>query len=287
MVAEERIATKFSGFVGAYGTEGEATFLSTQQVDEARHVQFYARFQDEVVAAPDLINNHVERARGRVSASFRQIFDVALVDAHEQLVGRPGDLAAKVRFVTLYDLVLESTLGLTTFKFITDHLSANDLLPGFVEGYAKIHHDPRRDPPYRLRRLVSARNRPRAPRDRRRRPPDAPRSVAISRGVTQTAGRRRRRIRARHLRRWPSTIRARRPDSPPEHHRRAPQHALTVPAIPLDCSLDCFCQPASGLERFVAVASGTAKSVESPVTKGLSCKGVMPEEGLEPPTRGL
>ncbi len=49
MVAEERITTKFSGLVGAHGSEEEATFLATQQVDEARHMQFYARFQDEVV----------------------------------------------------------------------------------------------------------------------------------------------------------------------------------------------------------------------------------------------
>src|SRR3954454_24641084 len=32
MVAEERIATKFSGLVAAYGSEEEATFLATQQV---------------------------------------------------------------------------------------------------------------------------------------------------------------------------------------------------------------------------------------------------------------
>jgi ribonucleoside-diphosphate reductase beta chain len=37
--------------------------------------------------------------------------------------------------------VLESTLGLTSFKFITDFLSAIELLPGFVEGYSKIHRD--------------------------------------------------------------------------------------------------------------------------------------------------
>jgi ribonucleoside-diphosphate reductase beta chain len=43
MVAEERITTRFSGLVGAHGTEEEATFLATQQVDEARHMQFYAR----------------------------------------------------------------------------------------------------------------------------------------------------------------------------------------------------------------------------------------------------
>jgi ribonucleoside-diphosphate reductase beta chain len=141
IVAEERITTKFSGLVGAYGSEEEATFLATQQVDEARHMQFYARFQDEVVADPDTIAVHVERAREQVSDSFRQIFDVALVEAHEQLVAAPGDLSAKVRFVTIYHLVLESTLGLTSFKFITDYLEQNGLLPGFVEGYSLIHHD--------------------------------------------------------------------------------------------------------------------------------------------------
>jgi ribonucleoside-diphosphate reductase beta chain len=141
MVAEERITTKFSGLVGAYGTEEEATFLSTQQVDEARHMQFYARFQDEVVASPATVAAHVERARSEISPAFRRIFDESLVQAHEQLVAEPGDLAAKVRFVTLYHLILESTLGLTTFKFVTDYLDREGLLPGFVDGYSRIHHD--------------------------------------------------------------------------------------------------------------------------------------------------
>jgi ribonucleoside-diphosphate reductase beta chain len=141
MVAEERITTKFSGLVGAHGSEEEATFLATQQVDEARHMQFYARFQDEVVAQPAVIGAHVDRARAQVSDSFRQIFDVALVHAHEELVAAPADLAAKVRFITIYHLILESTLGLTSFRFITDFLRDNALLPGFVEGYSKIHHD--------------------------------------------------------------------------------------------------------------------------------------------------
>jgi ribonucleoside-diphosphate reductase beta chain len=141
MVAEERITTKFSGLVGAHGTEEEATFLATQQVDEARHMQFYARFQDEVVAEPGAIAAHVAVARESVSDAFRQIFDVALVEAHERLVAAPGDLSAKVRFVTLYHQILEGTLGLTSFRFITDYLDAHGLLPGFVEGYSKIHHD--------------------------------------------------------------------------------------------------------------------------------------------------
>jgi ribonucleoside-diphosphate reductase beta chain len=141
MVAEERITTKFSGLVGAHGSEEEATFLATQQVDEARHMQFYARFQDEVVADPATISAHVERAREQVSDSFRQIFDIALVEAHEQLVAAPADLSAKVRFITIYHLILEATLGLTSFHFITGYLRDNGLLPGFVAGYSEIHHD--------------------------------------------------------------------------------------------------------------------------------------------------
>ncbi len=144
MVAEERITTKFSGLVGAYGTEEEATFLATQQVDEARHMQFYARFQDEVVANPAAIAAHVERAREQISPAFRAIFDDALVDAHNQLVANPGDSAAKVRFVTLYHLILEGTLGLTSFNFVTGYLEREGLLPGFVDGYSKIHHDEQR-----------------------------------------------------------------------------------------------------------------------------------------------
>jgi ribonucleoside-diphosphate reductase beta chain len=141
MVAEERITTKFSGLVGAHGSEEEATFLATQQVDEARHMQFYARFQDEVVAEPAAIAAHIDRAREQVSDAFRHIFDIALVEAHNNLVASPDDLTTKVRFITIYHQILEGTLGLTSFKFITDYLTREGLLAGFVEGYAKIHHD--------------------------------------------------------------------------------------------------------------------------------------------------
>ena len=141
MVAEERITTKFSGLVAAYGSEEEATFLATQQVDEARHMQFYARFRDEVIDAPAVIAAHVESAREQVSPAFRKIFDEALVEAHEVLVAAPGDVTAKIRFVTIYHLILESTLGLTSFRFITRYLDGEGLLPGFVDGYSKIHQD--------------------------------------------------------------------------------------------------------------------------------------------------
>jgi ribonucleoside-diphosphate reductase beta chain len=88
-----------------------------------------------------VIAAHVERAREQVSPAFRALFDDALVKAHAKLVAAPDDVAAKIRFVTIYHLILESTLGLTSFRFITRYLEREGLLPGFVEGYSKIHHD--------------------------------------------------------------------------------------------------------------------------------------------------
>ena len=107
MVAEERISTQFCGLVLAQDDEEEGSFLSTQLVDEVRHMQFYARFQDEVVADPATIGAHVERAREVLGEPFKHIFDGALVKAHERLRLDPRDREAKVDFVTIYHMVLE------------------------------------------------------------------------------------------------------------------------------------------------------------------------------------
>ena len=46
--------------------------------------------------------------------------------------------------MTIYHLILEATLGLTTFEFATRFMSREGLLPGFLAGYTKIHHDEHR-----------------------------------------------------------------------------------------------------------------------------------------------
>lgn len=144
MVGEERITTKFSGLVMAYDSEEEESYLTTQQVDEARHMQFYKRVQDEVIADPATIAAHVARSREQLGPSFGVIFDEVLVAAHERLAADPRDRAGKIEFVTTYHLVIESTLGLTAFNFITGYLERADLLAGFREGYGRIHHDEQR-----------------------------------------------------------------------------------------------------------------------------------------------
>src|SRR5438034_4918088 len=133
MVAEERISTQFCGLVLAQDDEEEGSYLSSQLVDEVRHMQFYARYQDEVIADPAAIGRHVARAREVLGPPFRKLFDEALVQAHDRLLREPRDRAAKVDFVTIYHMTLEGTLGIVTSHFLLDLLRERELLPGFVD----------------------------------------------------------------------------------------------------------------------------------------------------------
>ncbi len=144
MVAEERISTQFCGLVLAQDDEEEGSYLSTQLVDEVRHMQFYARFQNEVIADPAAIAAHVARAREVLGGPFKQVFDGALVEAHDLLRREPRNREAKVDFVTIYHMVIEGTLGLTASHFLLDFMRERELLPGFVDGYSRIASDEQR-----------------------------------------------------------------------------------------------------------------------------------------------
>ena len=162
MVAEERISTQFCGLVLAQDDEEEGSFLSTQLVDEVRHMQFYARFQNEVIADPAAIAAHVARAREVLGEPFSKVFDEALVEAHDRLRREPGNREAKVDFVTIYHMVIEGTLGLTASHFLLDFLGERELLPGLRR---RLRADRRRRAaPHRLRHLVPARGRGRRTR---------------------------------------------------------------------------------------------------------------------------
>ena len=144
MVAEERISAQFVGLVLAQDDEEEGSFLSTQLVDEVRHMQFYKRFQDEVIDDPATIAAHVARSREVLGEPFKKIFDESLVQAHDRLRLDPSDREAKVDFVTIYHMVIEGTLGLVTSHFLLDLLRERELLPGFVDGYSRISSDEQR-----------------------------------------------------------------------------------------------------------------------------------------------
>ncbi len=148
-VGEERVTTQFSGLVMAYEDEQEEAFLTTQQVDEARHMQFFDRYYREVLGVDhDFIQERLAAVRVHLTDAFIELFDERLVKAGERLIGDPSDLDAKVDFVTAYHMVIEGTLALTGQHFMLDFYEKADLLPGFQEGFSNIARDEHRHVAY-------------------------------------------------------------------------------------------------------------------------------------------
>jgi ribonucleoside-diphosphate reductase beta chain len=148
-IGEERVTTQFSGLVMAYEDEQEEAFLASQQVDEARHMQFFDRYYREVFALEeDRIQDRLARVREHVTDSFVKLFDENLVESGKRLIADPSDTAEKVRFITTYHMVIEGTLALTGQHFILDYLEKHGLMPGFVEGFNNIARDEHRHVAY-------------------------------------------------------------------------------------------------------------------------------------------
>jgi ribonucleoside-diphosphate reductase beta chain len=147
-IGEERVTTQFSGLVRAYEDQSEEAYLTTQQVDEARHAQHFNRFYEQVVGRDGTFESRLEQARGDVNDAFLELFDGHLVDAQDRLLADPTDLAAKVDFVVTYHMIIEGTLALTGQFFIQDYLEKQGILPGCLEGFEKISQDEHRHVAY-------------------------------------------------------------------------------------------------------------------------------------------
>ncbi len=147
-IGEERVTTQFSGLVMAYEDQSEEAYLTTQQVDEARHTQFFARYYDQVFSISGGIDRQLERVREHVNDAFVKLFDEQLVEANKRLIADPSDREAKIDFVTTYMMVIEGTLALTGQHTITTFLEKRGILPGFVEGFQNISRDEHRHVAY-------------------------------------------------------------------------------------------------------------------------------------------
>ncbi len=147
-VGEERVTTQFSGLVMAYESQSEEAFLTTQQVDEARHAQHFNRFYEQVLGIDGTFEDRLERARHDLNDPFIEMFDDILPEWGRRLVEDPSDIEAKVDFVTLYHMIIEGTLALTGQYFLTDFMERKGILPGWVKGFKLISQDEHRHVAY-------------------------------------------------------------------------------------------------------------------------------------------
>jgi ribonucleotide reductase beta subunit family protein with ferritin-like domain len=140
---EDAVTDGLSPYIDAAPREEQKYFLTTQQVDEARHAVFFSRFMGEVVGIEgDSTGDRLAAIEPQLTWGFRKVFD-RLETMCARLRRKPTlpNLAAAV---ALYHIVIEATLAQPGQHFITSYLDKRDLLPGFREGMERVALDEQR-----------------------------------------------------------------------------------------------------------------------------------------------
>jgi ribonucleoside-diphosphate reductase beta chain len=144
-IGEQRVAEELGPMMRAAPTEEMRVFLCTQIADEARHVQFFNRFYEEVgVLESDSLQGRLAETSEHLNPEFGQLFDDMLRTRVDRLANEPEDLETLVEAVTLYHMVIEGMLALTGQHFIIEYNEEQDTLPGFVEGFNNVARDEHR-----------------------------------------------------------------------------------------------------------------------------------------------
>ena len=140
---EDAVADDLSPFIDAAPREEQKYFLTTQQVDEARHAIFFKRFMEEVVGVGDgTIAGSLRAVEPELTWGFRKTF--ALLDEITGALRADRSPVALARAVTMYHLVVEALLAQPGQHFISDYLEQRDLLPGFRAGMKQVALDEQR-----------------------------------------------------------------------------------------------------------------------------------------------
>ncbi|MGH2833000.1 MAG: ribonucleotide-diphosphate reductase subunit beta [Solirubrobacteraceae bacterium] len=140
---EDAVADNLSPYIDAAPLEEQKYFLTTQQVDEARHAVFFKRFMQEVCGIGDgSMAGGLQAIKPQLTSGFRKIFDRLDVMADELRKDRsPAKLAAAV---TLYHVIIEASLAQPGQHFICSYLERRDQLPAFRAGMQNIAADEQR-----------------------------------------------------------------------------------------------------------------------------------------------
>ena len=144
-IGEQRVAEELGPMMRAAPTEEMRVFLCTQIADEARHVQFFNRFYEEVgVLQADDLQGRLAETEEHVNPEFHVLFDEMLKGKVNRLAREPEDLETLVEAITLYHMIIEGMLALTGQHFIITYNEEQGTLPGFVEGFNNIARDEHR-----------------------------------------------------------------------------------------------------------------------------------------------
>ena len=164
---EDAVADGLSPYVDAAPLEEQKYFLTTQQVDEARHAVFFNRFMKEVVGVGgNSVGDSLRTIQPELTWGFKKVFGRLETMCDELRKDKSAPQLAKA--ITLYHLIIEATLAQPGQHFITGYLSDREMMPGFLSGMENVAADEQRHIGFGVKMLA----------DLRRQDPEVPFAVA-------------------------------------------------------------------------------------------------------------
>ena len=139
---EDSVADNLSPYIDAAPRADQKYFLTTQQVDEARHAVFFGRFMREVVQAGHDIASSLQATKPELTWGFRMVFERLDSMADELRQDRSRPKLAQAIF--LYHLIIEGSLAQPGQHFIESYLQERNVLPAFRAGMEKVSLDEQR-----------------------------------------------------------------------------------------------------------------------------------------------
>ncbi|HSG40914.1 MAG TPA: R2-like ligand-binding oxidase [Thermoanaerobaculia bacterium] len=143
VAGEESVTLDLLPLIQTIAREGrveEEMYLTSFLFEEAKHVDFFRRFLNEVAReTSDLSRYH--------SPIYRRIFYEELPAALGALLTDPSPVAQARASVT-YNMIVEGVLAETGYHAYFDMLERNDLLPGFRQGISLLKRDESRHMAY-------------------------------------------------------------------------------------------------------------------------------------------
>src|SRR3989449_4333345 len=133
---EEGVTSDLLPLIMAVAAEGrleEEIFLTSFLWEEAKHVEFFRRWLDEVAVSREDLGRYL-------TPSYRHLF---LVELPQALGALKHDVStnAQIRAAVTYNMVIEGVLAETGYHGFRVSLEGNGLMPGLLEGVRLIARD--------------------------------------------------------------------------------------------------------------------------------------------------
>lgn len=139
---EASVTNALGTYILAAPNEEIRIFLTTQQVDEARHTILFDRFFCEVLGIDQgSITESLAFTRQYLNKPMQDILIDELEEISERLGRDPYRRETLVEAVSLYHIIVEGTLGLAGERSLLEEYRREQLFPGFRAGLTAVVRD--------------------------------------------------------------------------------------------------------------------------------------------------